>query len=161
VPSPDGKQLALSDVNSRERGIYAIEDLSQPVDVLPAFPDASVAYPRVDDWSPDGQFFAISAIGRRGGLWLYSLQARTYRRVTDATNTGGASWLPGGTHLIYSYRDRLMTIDTMAGLSRETLAIEGETLSKPEVAADGSQLYFLRSRTSGDISLVHFGESKQ
>ncbi len=161
VPSPDGKQLALSDVNSREMRIYAIEDLSQPVDVLPAFPDASVAYPRVDDWSPDGQFFAISAIGRRGGLWLYSLQARTYRRVTDATNTGGASWLPGGTHLIYSYRDRLMTIDTMAGLSRETLAIEGETLSKPEVAADGSQLYFLRSRTSGDISLVQFGESKQ
>lgn len=54
-----------------------------------------------------------------------------------------------------------MTIDAMAGLSRETLVIEGETLSKPEVAADGSELYFLRSRTSGDISLVQFGESKQ
>jgi len=54
----------------------------------------------------------------------------------------------------------LFIADVASLSTREILAAPGEGLTMPRVTADGTQLFFLRSTSDGDIWLVHFGDQK-
>ena len=112
--------------------------------------------------SADGRQIAIDSPGG-GGLWFYSVEARTYHRI--ASVTGGPlpnpRWLSDSRRLVCSSRDRLWLADALSGQSRELLAISGETLTRPIVTSQDSQLFFARGTITGDIWLMRFGEGKK
>jgi hypothetical protein len=87
LPSPDGTRLAAADQNARQIVIYDMHDFSKPLDTLPSFPDPSVLAPVPRDWSPNGRLLTITGSGGPraygGGVWVYSFETRTYRRITD------------------------------------------------------------------------------
>jgi serine/threonine protein kinase/WD40 repeat protein len=156
LPSRDGTLIATSDPTTREIAIYKASDFSRPLDVLPDFPERQVSYGRVEDWSPDGRTLAICGVGPAGGLWLYSFDTRSYRRIT---NSGfNAIWLNDGRRIIYSFGNRLMIVDVVSGATADVLAIDGESLAGPRMPADESRLYFMRTTVSGDIWLVRLSE---
>jgi Tol biopolymer transport system component len=150
--SRDGTYVAAGDLN--QLVVFDARDFSQPIDTLPPVPDPAVTTPFVSDWSPDGRSMTISSLGA-AGVWLYSLDTRSYRRVTD----GEVPWFVDGQRLIYSNRGRLSVIDTVSGASHEVLAISGESLNVPVLTADASQLFFTRRTYQGDIWVVQFGET--
>ena len=167
VPSRDGTRIATSDPNSRAIAIYDASDLSRPPEVLPNFPDRTVQYGRVEDWSPDNQSLVITGIGPVAGaiglsgvtptqLWVYSLDTKSYRPIAEAGSN--AVWLNDGRRILYSFQNRLTTIDIVTRTTVEVLTLPGEILGTPRVPADESWLYFTRGTTSGDIWLVHFSE---
>lgn len=123
----------------------------KPPEVLPPYPDAGGRFPITFDWSPDGRSIGIS--GQGGGVWLYSLETRTYRRVADG---GGPHWLSDGRRLVFQNRGRLFIADVASGATRDVLGIPGEILMHPRLAADDSQLFFLRQVADGDIWIVRF-----
>jgi eukaryotic-like serine/threonine-protein kinase len=156
LPSRDGTLIATSDPFTREIAIYKASDFSRPLDVLPDFPERQVSYGRVEDWSPDGRTLAICGVGPAGGLWLYSFDTRSYRRITNSG--GNAIWLKDGRRIIYSFGNRLMIVDVVSGATADVLAIDGESLAGPRMPADESRLYFMRTTVSGDIWLVRLSE---
>jgi serine/threonine protein kinase len=155
VPSRDGIRVAAVDQDARQVLIYDSADFSKPTEILPAFPDATASFTWPSDWSPDGRLLAATGQGGRGGVWVYSFDARAYRRVADGST---ARWLSDGRRLIYQNGGRLFIVDTASGVAREVLAIPGETLAQAALTADDSQLYFTHGATSGDIWLMRLGE---
>jgi serine/threonine protein kinase/Tol biopolymer transport system component len=160
LPSPDGTRLAAADLNARQIVIYDMHDFSKPLDTLPSFPDPSVLIPVPRDWSPDGRLLTITGGGGprayRGGVWVYSFETRTYRRIT--AEGAYSRWLHDGRRLIYANLGRLFVAEVSSGMTREVLAISGESLASPCLTADNSQLFFTRATSAGDIWIVRFGE---
>lgn len=155
VPSPDGTRIAAIDLDARQVLIYDAGDFSTPREILPPFPDSTAAFARPTNWSPDGRLLAAIGQGGRGGVWVYSFDARAYRRVADGVSP---RWLSDGRRLIYQTGGRLFIVDTASGAGREVLAIPGETLAAPALTADDSQLFFLHGATSSDIWLMRFDD---
>ena len=112
-------------------------------------------YPVASDWSPDGRQIAVEGVGGRTGVWVYSLNTRSYRRFGDGNTP---AWLADGRRLVYDYRGRLWVLDTITGGTKELLAIPGEELDFPLPIAGDSQLVFRRGSYSSDIWTVRFGE---
>jgi Tol biopolymer transport system component/predicted Ser/Thr protein kinase len=167
VPSRDGTRVAAFDLEVRQIFIYDVRSLAL-VETLPPFPDAAVAYPYASDWSPDDRQLAIGCTGGRGGVWVYSFDSKSYRRVA---NGDAPSWFEDGRRLIFgsvggnqllhgSIGAQLQVADVTTGATRSILALPGETLAGPRFAAHDTQLYFTRGSISGDIWLVHFGDNK-
>jgi Tol biopolymer transport system component len=158
VPSRDGLRVAAVDQDARQVLIYDSADFSMPREILPPFPDATASFTWPTDWSPDGRLLAATGQGGRGGVWVYSFDARAYRRVADGST---ARWLSDGRRLIYQNRGRLFIVDTASGAGREVLAIPGETLGQAALTADDSQLFFTHGATSGDIWLMRFDDKQK
>jgi Tol biopolymer transport system component len=147
--------VAACNPDLRQIFIFDISDFSRPLTTLPQF-DSTVQYPAPSDWSPDGRQIAIDGVGGSGaGVWVYSLETRTYRRLADGSDP---AWLADGRRLVYDNRGRLRVVDTITGNTKEVLAIPGETLAWPVPIAGDSQLLFKRTSFSSDIWTVRFGE---
>jgi hypothetical protein len=84
---------------------------------------------------------------------MYSTVDRSHRRLGGGT---GGAWLADSRRLLYSNGGRLHIFDTALNSSREVLAIPGESLAGPRLAADDSQLFFSRTTEDGDIWTVRF-----
>lgn len=161
VPTRDGSRIASVDLNARQLYVYETDDFSKPPEVLPPFPHPNpTAYPQPNDWSPDGRSLLITSLGG-DSLWLYSRDTRTYRRLVDISPglNGAGIWLDGR-RIVYANRGRLFITDVSSLSTREILAVPGEVLTTPHVTADGSQLFFLRSTSDGDIWLMRFETRK-
>jgi len=151
--SRDGRRIAASDMNARQLFVYDAGNPSNPPETLPVFPDSDAAFAYVVDWSPSGQQLTLNAVGGGRGAWIYSFETRKYRRIGG----GQPVWLADERRIVASIRNRLSIIDTASGEAHELLAIPGENLSSPRLAADDTQLFFLRSTIAGDIWLMRFG----
>jgi hypothetical protein len=102
--------------------------VTEPLDTLPPPPIPTQPF-FAWSWSRDGTRIA----GRHaGGVWVYSLESRTYQRVADGIEP---RWL---------------------GDSREILAMPGATLASPTPSRDDRDLYFIYSRPAADIWLLTF-----
>jgi Tol biopolymer transport system component len=163
VPSREGAHLAANDLNTRELYIYDPSDFSKPPETLPRFPEtAPNTYPATADWSPDGRQIAISITGSGagvfgvGGVWIYSLDTRMYRRLA---NGAGPVWLSDGRRIVYSTLGRLSLLDSVSNSSHELLALPDEAVLGGRLSADNTQLFFVRAKTSGDIWLMRFPQA--
>jgi Tol biopolymer transport system component len=155
--SPDGTRLAVGDNDRRQVFVYDTSDFSKPVETLTPNVLPTTAAPRINDWSPDGRSIALNAQVPGGGVWIYSLDTASSRRIGD----GGVSiWLKDGRRLIYTNGPRLFVIDTTSRISSEVLA-GSFTIGNPRLAADDSQLFFLRGTISADIWLVRFEQQAE
>jgi Tol biopolymer transport system component/predicted Ser/Thr protein kinase len=163
VPSPDGSRLIAVDINDRQLYIHDLQDPAKPPEVLPPFPVSPESiYGQPNDWSRDGRAIAlIDLAGPRSGVWLYSLDSKSYRRIADAGGGfSGAKLTSDGRHVVFARVGRLWIADIAAATVRELLAIEGESLSNPRLTADDSQLVFLRAINDADVWLVRFEDQK-
>ena len=152
--SPDGRQLAATDIDRRQVLIYNTDDFSKPASVLSPPVEPRALPPRVTDWSPDGRFIAITPQGA-GGVWIYSLEDGTARRVAQGTP---ASWFSDGRRLIYVNAGRVFVLDTTS-LSTELLHPAGLNPGAGlRLAAGDSQLFFLQGTNTADIWLVRFAQ---
>lgn len=78
--------------------------------------------------------------------------------VSAHADGGGSKWLSlnDGRRILFHDGGRLFLLDLESGVTREVLPIRGELLSTPSLAADDSQLFFLRRVQAGDIWLKRF-----
>lgn len=117
---------------------------------------------RVFDWSPDARSLVLNAAtpstARGGGgagvpgLWIYTVDNGTSRRLTDGTE---ATWMRDGRRLICGNQGRLSVVDASSGRALELPL--GVGVLNPRLAADDSQLLFLRTTNSADIWVARFG----
>jgi Tol biopolymer transport system component len=154
APSRDGTRVVASNPELRQMFIFDASDFSKPAETLPQFTESTVDYPVASDWSPDGRQIAVEGVGGRTGVWVYSLDTRTYRRFADGNTP---AWLADGHRLVYDHRGRLWVLDTITGNTRELLGIPGEDVDYPLPIVGDSRLVFRRQAYSSDIWTVRFG----
>jgi eukaryotic-like serine/threonine-protein kinase len=154
VWSPDDRYIAMHG---------RLLDLSKP-----AGPDNPMQFPPLTtggqdfdpwSWSPDGREIAgnsleaMGAGGRHAGIVVYSLDTRTYRRLTD-TGTG-PSWSGDGRWIAYSAARAIHILDVPTRQTRELLRTESGAVGTPRFGSDG-RLYYVRHTNEGDIWLATF-----
>ena len=150
-PSPDGSKVAAFSTNPQRAHLYDARDFSKPTELLPEIPKEFASPGNIiRQWSPDGRMLLFT---NSGGPLVYSVAARTYRRVR--AGDAYASWLPDSRRVLIS-NGRLSVVDSISGAEREVFAIPGERIGGGNVSRDGSYLYFTRSTISGDIWTVRF-----
>jgi Tol biopolymer transport system component len=153
VPSPDGTKVASSNIRTFDLYLYDATDFSKPPETLPKLPEAMRGGTFVVlDWSPDSR----SIVGTSGaGVWMYSLDARSYRAIGRASGTS-VQWLPDGRRLLFARQGRLYVRDLAADTEREIMSLPGEAIAAIGLSPDASYVYFTRGNQSGDIWLVRF-----
>jgi Tol biopolymer transport system component len=154
LPSPDNTRLAVVDQDTRLISIYDAGDFAKPPEVLAPVPAGVGAAPRATDWSPDGQSLALNgAASVASGIWIYSFDTRSYRRVIASGNS--AAWFRRGNRFVYQSEGKLFVSD-LSGKSTEVFSVAGESLFSPRLAVDDTQLFFTHGTTTGDIWIVRF-----
>ncbi len=152
--SRDGAWLAASDQDVRSVVVYDTRDFSKPPRVATAPVEPKVGALQVYDWSPDGRSFLLVATtptGAAASLWTYTVETGTARRIA---NCGGATWMKDGRRVVCN-RGRVIVVDANSGEATELPL----TLMGPgglRLAADDSQLFFLRGSISADIWVARF-----
>ncbi len=157
VWSPDGRRIAVG-----VSGGVAFLDPSQPSPGEPierhaieGFQGAGIVW----SWSPDGRWLLCAPQQVPGGLFLYSLEARSLRKLDESEEA--ARWLPDSRRILFNKRGALLLLDTVTGRRKEllppgTLPVEGgwTTFS---VTRDGRSIAYLEARREGDIWLADLG----
>ena len=155
--SRDGARLAASDQDVRSLAIYDARDFNKPLQVVTAPVEPKVGALQVHDWAPDGRSFLLAATTPTGGLpnvWTYAVDAATARRITEC---GGPTWMKDGRRVICFRAGRLIAVDVNSGRTTEVL-VGSPSPGGARLAADDSQLFFLRGTTSADIWVARFGQ---
>jgi eukaryotic-like serine/threonine-protein kinase len=157
VWSPDGRWLALTLPSQGS----ALLDLSlplekrQPVPLPPPSPEGERFY--AVSWSPDGRWLAGSVeqpdAAPVPGIFLCSLAAKTYRRLTSRGET--PRWLPGGKGLLVLDEGRIFAVDLATGSLRPVLApTPSSSFVTHCVAPDGRSFFVSRLSEEGDICML-------
>jgi WD40 repeat protein len=149
--SPDGARLAALDQNDGSIAIYDTRDFAKPLRVVTPV-ESSVGAPRLEDWSPDGRSFLLSAAT---SLWTYAVETGTARRITECSI---ATWMKDGRRVICRRADRAMVVEASTGRTTELPVGPVSAAGGPRLAVDDSQLFFLRGTESADIWMARFGQ---
>ncbi|HUG40085.1 MAG TPA: hypothetical protein VMM12_06360, partial [Longimicrobiales bacterium] len=150
--SPDGSRIAAS-----APGGVAILDPSRPWDAqevewLPV--DSAMGRFTVNDWSPDGSTLAGTIdYGHTPGIVLYSLDTRTYERVTDFGEW--PVWLPDSRRILFgSGGPGFQLLDTRTGDVGQVYSSDWDIIGPPRLTRDARQVFYSRRVTDGDVWLV-------
>jgi eukaryotic-like serine/threonine-protein kinase len=104
---------------NRDLLLLAADGRSQEIPV----PNRGVTTPR---FSPDGRRVVMEiqdyAIAGLGDVWLYDLQARSLTRLSTDSASRSPEWLPGGRHVAYLSRNRLLRVPIDGSALADTLA---------------------------------------
>jgi Tol biopolymer transport system component len=157
VWSPDGRRIAS--------GVRSGVDLLDPSPVSPGGPIERLAIREfqgiviVWSWSPDGRWLLCTPQQIPGALFLYSLEARSLRKLDDSEEA--AAWLPDSRRILFSKRGALVLLDVVTGRRKEilpagTLPAEGG-FTTFSITRDGRSIAYLEARREGDIWLADFG----
>ena len=157
-PSPDGARLAAGDATVRSIAIYDTRDFSKPLQVVSPPVEPKVGLLLIHDWSPDSRSFLLST-ATAGRLWTYAVETRTARRISEC---GLATWMMDGRRIICNRAGRVMVVEASTGRETELPVDMGTVIAAggPRLAADDSQLFFLRGTTSADIWMARFGPAR-
>ena len=156
VLSPDGKRLALVVAN---RGA-ALLDLALPLEKrqpVPFPPVAGNGRFEAVSWSPDGKWLAggveLQGSGSIPGVFLYSLAAKSYTRLTDRGKI--PRWLPDGKTLLVLDQGKVLALDVPTRKLRELLAPPpGSAFVTHCVSPDGRGFFVSRLSEAGDICML-------
>lgn len=110
-------------------------------------------------WSPDARWLLCGPEQIRGGLFLYSLEARSLRKLDESEEAAG--WLPDSRRILFNKRGALILLDIVTGRRKEllppgTLPVEGSWTTF-SITRDGRSIAYLEARREGDIWLADFG----
>lgn len=150
--SPDGSRLAVSGPGPSRVGDGTGPWRGQPVDSLRR-PEGVSGDFAVNDWSPDGSYLAGSIDYRDSGILVFSLEDRTYERLTDF-----GQWpvfLPDSRRILFvSGGNAFYVVDMRTGDVDRIYSTRWDVLGPPRTPDDGSTLFFTRRVTEGDVWLA-------
>ncbi len=160
VWSPDGQRIAVG-----VRGGVALLDPSPPAPGEPIERLAIGGFQGVGivwSWSPDGRWLLCAPQEIPGGLFLYSFEARSLRKLDESEEA--ARWLPDSRRILFNKRGAVILLDTVTGRRKEllpqgTLPHEG-AFTTFSVTRDGRSIAYLEARREGDIWLADFGGAR-
>ncbi|HET7293397.1 MAG TPA: LpqB family beta-propeller domain-containing protein, partial [Vicinamibacteria bacterium] len=155
--SPDGRRIAAGSDGGVALFDPSLPSPSEPAERLPVGDIGSDF--NTWSWSPDGR----SLLGGPqatfpGGLYLYSIEARTVRKLDDSSEA--AAWLPDSRRILFNKRGALVLMDVVSGRRKEilpqgSLPQEGSWTTF-SVTRDGRWIAYLEARREGDIWLAEF-----
>ena len=160
--SPDASRI----VGVNETGSYLF-DLSAGLPVrdsvpLPPMGEGEVFFSW--NWSPDGGRIAGWSVsltdGILPGLWLYSLEAGTYEKVSSLYREGGnaelySEWLSDGRRLLVTTDDALHLVDAQAKTDKKLLDLPpGSYVGHVTIGPDDRMLYYARLTVEADLWLM-------
>jgi Tol biopolymer transport system component len=153
--SPDGRWLAC-DLGENEALIDLARPMAERRPLLLPPPGRGMGY-SASSWSADGRWLAGALHQADGqqvpGVVLYSLAARSYRRVTERGHA--ATWLSDSRHLLYWDGDMFFLFDIMSRTSRQVLTTpQGSDYNDFSLSPDDRVLYLARNTEQGDIWLL-------
>jgi serine/threonine protein kinase/Tol biopolymer transport system component len=157
TPSPDGHTLVatldsrgavLLDLDAPPGSVGRVQELAPPED------GASFA---ATSWSPDGTRLAGTLETKDGssipGVVVYSLQTRTYERLTQAGSV--PHWLRDGRTVLYLDEGKFFRCDLASKASGLVLAPPpGSVFRSVSLPADNRTLYALGTIQEGDIQML-------
>ncbi len=152
--SPDGKRLLA--VNSKNTCLFNVGG-ALPTGVAETLPPVEPELLFVArSWSSDGKWlagFAWRDEKKTPGTWIYSLEEKTYSKVSElgGVGEGGLAWMPDSRTLIISDRGGLVAVDRVTGQTKEVFRPAGYGASDASVTADGKTIFFNAARVEGDI----------
>ena len=108
-------------------------------------------------WSPDGTRLAGTLEAKDGpsipGVVVYSLQTRTYERLTQAGSV--PQWLRDGRTLLYLDEGKILRCDLSSKATRLVLAPPpGSVFRSVSLPGDDRMLYALGTIQEGDIQML-------
>jgi Tol biopolymer transport system component len=90
--------------------------------------------------------------GDEPGIAVYSLESRTYQRVTDFGEW--PVWLPDSRRLMFvSKGDSFYVADTSTRQIRKVYSVTRDVIGPPRLTRDGKRLYYSRRVTESDLWL--------
>jgi serine/threonine protein kinase/Tol biopolymer transport system component len=157
TPSPDGHTLVASldsrgavllDLGAPLGSVGRVQELAPPED------GASFA---ATSWSPDGTRLAGILEAKDGssipGVVVYSLQTRTYERLTQAGSV--PQWLRDGRTVLYLDEGKILRCDLSSKATRLVLAPPpGSVFRSVSLPGDNRMLYALGTIQEGDIQML-------
>jgi Tol biopolymer transport system component len=156
--SPDGRRILVG-----VSGGVGFLDPSQPSAGEPieriAIKEFEGSYSIVWSWSPDGRWLLCAPQRTPSGLFLYSLESRSLRKLDESPEAG--LFLPDSRRILFNERGALVLLDTVTGRRKEilpagTLPAEGGWTNF-SITGDGRSIAYLEARREGDIWLADFG----
>jgi serine/threonine-protein kinase len=127
-----------------------LEVLSAPDTTL----DTELAGFRPNGWSPDGEWIAADVGYLDRGILLYSMESRTYTRLTDFGQW--PVWLPDSRHILFvSGENGFFIVDRVTGEVRQIYDSGRDVLGPPRVTRDGRTVYYSRRITEADVWMVN------
>jgi serine/threonine protein kinase/Tol biopolymer transport system component len=155
-PSRDGSRLLTYNPTDGSY-IFSLKDgRSEPlprIDSQHLFIDPS--------WSPDGRSLGglsirTSDIRKFDGVFVYSLDARRYEKISDdpAAIFSSVQWLPDGKRVLYGYKNRIVLVDVATKQRREIPLPAAGEFGEFKLSPDGRALYVLTFRNEGDVWLM-------
>jgi Tol biopolymer transport system component len=156
VWSPDGKRIEVVVGDDQAALIDLGKPLADRLDkILP--PPVNEEGFTANSWSADGKWLAGTLHRTDGsripGVVLYSLSARSYRRLT---NRGSLPyWLHDSRRLLYLAGDQIFLLNIQARRSRPVVAsISSLNFSGFGLSPDDQVLYLAYAAVEGDIWLL-------
>jgi Tol biopolymer transport system component len=106
-------------------------------------------------WSPDGRQLACTASSEatNEGLYLYSIDSRSYRKVADHGRS--AAWLHDSRRLLYTTIDsQTALLDTRTRDSHDVISLLPDSAVGARLSPDNRELYFVRESDGADIYML-------
>ena len=155
--SPDGKRLAVTRAWRSQAGGSIIVDPNRSARDQTATSLAPPPQPYVDfvtnSWSPNGRWLTGQTGYSEPGVWIYSLEQRTYERLTDFGEW--PVWLPDSRHILFvSHGREFHVVDARTKAVRRIFSLPRDTLGPPRATRDGRAIYFSRRVTESDVWLA-------
>jgi Tol biopolymer transport system component len=154
VWSPDGQRIAARGVAGHDASALIFDATrsfkSQTPDVLPP-PEGTDPF-STNGWSRDGKFLA-GQCGFKMGVYIYSLAERKYTKLTDIGEW--PVWFPDNRNILFVHGGKdFFVVDRMTKNVRKVFSVKRDVIGPPRLSADGTQAFYSRRVTEGDIWLA-------
>jgi Tol biopolymer transport system component len=164
VWSPEGSLMAYNDLDNRTSYICQLGKPSeeQTPEELPPLGEEGEAF-AVVSWSADGKWLAgylITVAGTSGGIAIYNLKSRQYRRLTDFGYE--PAWLSDSRRLLFSDdADKIFVLDSESGRVGEVLSLSPDYVGGFSISHDNRWIYFSREKAEADIWMLTLNEEQK
>jgi Tol biopolymer transport system component len=154
VWSPDGTRIAytINEVNT------SIVDANrswneQSPESLPGASESNTHFSTPFSWSTDGRRLAGWAVGGSRGIIVYSLESRTYEKLTDAGSF--PVWLSDNRRLLFIDQRKIQLVDSQTKKVHEVLSAAPYAIGQGfSLTRDDRLIYYHLTQTEADIWLM-------
>jgi Tol biopolymer transport system component len=120
----------------------------QRVERLPDYPGGF----QPSSWSRDGLRVVGQVPRQRGGIVIYSVSERTFRRLTESGRA--PRWLPDGRRVLYTTGSELRLLDSSTGTNAMVLGLVGEVVGGYGLSQDASTVFATISKPQSDVVIA-------
>jgi eukaryotic-like serine/threonine-protein kinase len=144
--SPDGRQLAVSILDSGNNQDIWVYDLARQTLSRLTFDNADDRFPV---WTPDGERIVFHSTRDGGGLWWRAADGTgaAERLLADAANPIPYAFTPDGAQLLYNAGGNIYTLTPGAEVPAQALIQSEFGTIRPDLSPDGRWLAYQSNET--------------